>query len=247
MEARLIVHRGNLPKEKDSVRFVCMSDSHNEAINIEIPDGDVLLHAGDFTKKGTLGEVLAFNSFLRNLSHKHKVVIAGNHDFAFDFEAFDRKARVNPELRHIDPAKIKNALRSCVYLEDTEVEICGYKIWGSPWVIQHYPGAFTLRDRSVLKSKWDLIPSNIDILLTHSPPYGICDSDSARNFGSPELRDRVQEIKPLVHVFGHIHEGYGKYQDNGITYLNSAMVNKRYTPVHGPWVFDLPKRLHNSG
>jgi Icc-related predicted phosphoesterase len=242
METGIVVHHGELPKAGDSIRFVCMSDSHNEAMNIYIPDGDVFLHAGDFTRKGTLGEVLAFESFLRNLPHKHKVVIAGNHEYSFDFEAFDRKARIRSELRSINPAKIKGALRSCVYLEDTPIQVCGYKIWGSPWTSQHNPGAFTVKDKAILKSKWDMIPDNIDILITHSPPFGICDSNTVKHFGSVDLREKVERIKPIVHMFGHIHEGYGYYFDRGTTYLNCAMVNKRYAPVHTPWVFDLPKR-----
>ena len=69
---------------KRRLRFVAISDTHNKHADLVVPPGDVLIHAGDVTWGGTLAEVEAFNAWLGTLPHKHKIVVAGNHDFAFD-------------------------------------------------------------------------------------------------------------------------------------------------------------------
>ena len=121
----------NEPKKDNHVRVVCISDTHNatEGTLKDIPDGDILIHAGDFTKHGTFDEVRRFNEFLKNLKHEHKIVIAGNHDIGFDEETAKRLHR-----RHFVPeATIKGELSGCSYLQDSLIEIHGIKIYGSPW------------------------------------------------------------------------------------------------------------------
>ena len=92
-----------------SLRFVVLSDTHGLHDGLQIPGGDVLVHAGDLTGHGTLEEVRAFDAYLAGLPHRHKIVIAGNHDWCFE--------RQGPAARSL--------LRHAVYLEDEAVEIEG--------------------------------------------------------------------------------------------------------------------------
>ena len=118
----------NEPKKEGYVRVVCISDTHNR-IPASVPEGDILIHAGDFTKRGKIDQVKEFNKFLGSLNHPHKVVIAGNHDIGFHEESAQRL-----HYRDFIPKKeVKAALTDCTYLQDSEVEILGLRIYGSPW------------------------------------------------------------------------------------------------------------------
>lgn len=140
------------PIEDNKLRFVCMSDTHSLVRNImfDIPDGDVFIHAGDFTKCGQKEEVTAFNKWLKTLPHRHKIVIAGNHELSFDEKfatCFKKKFSSQPaedEVPHygktkdnigdaVNTVNIRQYMTNCVYLEDSGIEICGIKIYGSPW------------------------------------------------------------------------------------------------------------------
>ncbi|KAK2191092.1 hypothetical protein NP493_61g00012 [Ridgeia piscesae] len=137
------------PLYSDRVRFVCISDTHAQAekIRTDLPPGDVLIHAGDFTNTGTPNEVMQFNAFLGKLPYRHKIVIAGNHELSFDphYMTLEEKRleldcpiRINPIavkdfLEKKGVSSMKELLTNCVYLEDSEVTICGLRIYGSPW------------------------------------------------------------------------------------------------------------------
>ena len=168
---------GTEEKDPGSIRFVCIGDTHNLTGGFEkqIPAGDVLIHAGDFTNVGESSDVIAFNDFLEKLPHKHKIVIAGNHDLSFDTSTFDstfpRFCRGNIE----EHGNAKSLLTNCTYLEDSGVEIYGIKIWGSPWTPWFYDWAFNVERGNECRSKWDLIPDDVDILITHGPPLGYGD------------------------------------------------------------------------
>lgn len=238
------------PVDSDKVRFVCLSDTHSLIHNIkfDIPDGDVLLHAGDFTKCGQKDEVVEFDNWLSNLPHKHKIVIAGNHELSFDpnfasmfkrrFVHSSRHTGLNLDENEIgdstgsflnifkktntdnkDTSKslsdavstenIRQYLKHCTYLEDSQIEIYGIKIYGSPWQPEFGNWAFNLPRGEECLKKWNQIPDDTDILLTHTPPIGhgdlVCSGIRA---GCVELLSTVQQrVKPRYHVFGHIHEG----------------------------------------
>lgn len=123
----------NTPKPAGHTRFVCIADTHNRTDKMKhIPDGDVLIHAGDFTNFGSRDQVVHFNNFLSTLSHRYKVVIAGNHDISFDLESYDSLWPAFSRDKD-DPCDIRKQLTNCIYLEDEEVDILGFRVFGSPW------------------------------------------------------------------------------------------------------------------
>jgi Icc-related predicted phosphoesterase len=204
------------------MRIVCVSDTHGRHRYTEVPDGDVLIHAGDLTAHGSLDDVEEFDRWLGALPHRHKVVIAGNHDFCFQQRPDEARAR----------------LTSCLYLEDAGCEIAGLRFYGSPWTPTFYDWAFMLSDAE-LAAKWALIPTGVDVLITHGPPFSFLDwTNRGEHAGSVTLQRRAEEVKPRLHVFGHIHEGAGRVDLNGTIYLNASTQMGRGSGV----VIDLAPR-----
>lgn len=196
------------------LKVVCLSDTHNQAADIIIPNGDILIHAGDFTDTGHPQEVAVFNDFLRQSKFEVKIVIAGNHDLTFDIDTYKNSARRyhKEETDLIDPKKTKELLTDCIYLENSSCDLKGYKVYGSPYVApsENYKG-FNFTSEEHVQTIRDLIPTDTEILITHGPPHMINDLDElGDNKGCPVLRKTVLErVKPLYHIYGHVHEAYG--------------------------------------
>jgi len=210
--------------DKKTMRIVCISDTHSAHAQFEIPSGDILLHAGDFSKRGKESEIIAFNEWLGTLPHKHKVVIAGNHDFCM--EEFPEKAR----------AWISNAH----YLNDEEITIEGLRIWGSPVTPWFYDWAFNRHRGDVIKKHWDLIPEGIDILLTHGPPFGMLDQTTeGKTVGCKDLMEVIERVQPRLHIFGHIHESHGRVENAATTFVNASLMNVQYYPTQTAWVIEM--------
>ncbi len=206
------------------MRIVCLSDTHGFHEGYPVPEGDLLVHAGDLTKHGHLEEVAAFDRFLGTLPHPHKVVIAGNHDFAFEREA----------------ARARNLLTNATYLEDAETVVNGVRIWGSPWQPWFYDWAFNLQRGPEIRAKWDRIPAGIDVLVTHGPPLGHGDRTvSGEDAGCVDLLDAVRRVRPRLHVFGHIHEGYGQTREGSTRCVNASTCTLAYRPTNAAVVVDL--------
>lgn len=199
------------------MRIVCLSDTHGHHHKAKVPDGDVFVFAGDLMNTGTkVKELTSFNKWLGTLPHKNKIVVAGNHDRLFE---------TNPPLAQ---ALLTNA----TYLQDSGVEIAGVKFWGSPWQPEYMNWAFNLpRGGEELKRRWDEIPQDTDVLITHTPPYGCLDVEHAQSLGCELLRDRMITAPSLkLHVFGHIHDGSGIVNTDTTTYVNASFLNSRYQP-----------------
>ena len=215
------------------MRVVVISDTHCEHGNISVPDGDVLVHCGDFTFGGRRHEVENFAAWMAFLPHKTKLVIAGNHEI--DFDGAEGEARA---LRWIGGR--------FTYLRDTSFEIDGVKFYGTPWQPAFNDWAFGLPTEDALSEKWAMIPADTEVLITHCPPREILDWVPARGRGSepqPQgssaLRWWVDTNKPAVHLFGHIHEAYGAMKGAGGTlFVNAALLNAAYRPVRKPVVLD---------
>jgi Icc-related predicted phosphoesterase len=207
------------------LRIVCLSDTHNFTEEIAIPDGDVLIHAGDGTVRGTIGEVALFNQWLAALPHKHKILIAGNHDWLFETD------------NHL----ARNILDDSIcYLQDSFIKINNLKIYGSPWQPRFYDWAFNLDRGAEMAEKWKLIPKDTDILVTHGPPSRILDKTPQGDFaGCEELRKTVENLRPKAHIFGHIHDGYGTTEQFGVKFINASICDESYFPANSPIVFDI--------
>jgi len=203
------------------MRLVLISDTHNQHGNLDLPRGDVLVHAGDFTMRGTETEVEAFGAWLGAQPFEHKVIVAGNHDFLFEQ----------------DPARARALLPGDVhYLQDSEVTLGGLRFWGSPWQPWFMDWAFNLQRGPALASKWALIPEGIDVLITHGPPQGTADRTvNGEDVGCADLAVAMDRVKPRLSVFGHIHEGYGVYENR----INAAICDQKYRLVNPPVVVDL--------
>lgn len=206
------------------MRIVCLSDTHDLHGQLEVPDGDLLLHAGDATMSGTPQQIEEFDAWLARQPHRHKVVIAGNHDWGFQRT----------------PARARSLLRHATYLEDSLAEVAGLRIWGAPWQPWFYDWAFNLARGPQIAAKWALIPDGIDVLITHGPPLGILDRTSRGDaVGCADLLAALVRVRPRLHVFGHIHEAYGRLDRDGCIFVNASNCSERYRPVQPPIVVDL--------
>ena len=213
------------------MKIVCLSDTHNCNQEIAVPDGDILIHAGDATTVGNTEQIAAFNHWFANLSHKYKIFIAGNHDWLFETN--------NSFARQMLDKSIK-------YLQDSSVEIEGLKIYGSPWQPRFFDWAFNLNRGAEIAEKWKLIPDDVDILITHGPPNGILDEVPRKywveNTGCEELIKKVEELAKnnlKLHIFGHIHCGYGEMEKFGVKFVNASTCDEGYNPTQPPIVVEI--------
>merc|ERR1719160_2108672 len=235
-----------------TVKVVSISDTHGKHLGVpSIPDGDILVHSGDMTMRGEPSQIKATVEWMAALPHKVKVLIAGNHDVTLDKEYFENKyisrGRQWPEGADSDTLAQYIRDQGIVYLNDQEhvVEIHGkrVKIWGSPVQPEFCDWAFNRERGPDIQRHWDLIPSDTDILVTHGPPLGrgdLCSSESRA--GCYSLLKTIKErVRPKLHVYGHIHEGYGCSMDeNGTVYCNASTCSFNYRPIQPPIVVDVP-------
>jgi Icc-related predicted phosphoesterase len=212
------------------MRLVFISDTHGSHGGLSVPDGDILVFCGDLAARGEFHEIEDFLSFMKSLSHRHKIMFAGNHDFAFE------DLRREKAIAAVHEAGV-------IYLNDSQVVVEGIKFWGSPVSPRFFDWAFN-RDRGVeIKRHWDLIPVDTDVLVTHGPPFGILDETKHKEkVGCADLLEKVLKNKPRIHAFGHIHEGYGVKQVEGITFIIASNLDHAYRLCHPPIVMDWDKR-----
>jgi predicted phosphodiesterase len=220
------------------MRIVFISDTHDQhgTMRVPVPDGDILVHAGDATMMGRMNEIASFGAWFRSRPHQHKVFVAGNHDWMFQKNRTMALQLLNNGIVGDQDGKI-------VYLEDNMATVEGLKIYGSPWQPTFFDWAFNLDRGEAIKRMWDMIPEGIDILVTHGPPMGILDQINpvagSEHLGCEELSAAVERVKPKIHVFGHIHGGYGVWKYENTTFINAAICDERYEPIHEPVVIDL--------
>lgn len=198
--------------------------------------GDLLIVAGDLTARDTEKEYHKFDDWLWGLPYKKKIFIAGNHDGILTKE-LPRKYNISFGESHKEKFE---------YLCDSGTEYAGLKIWGSPWTPTFCNWHFMLDRGAPIKAKWDLIPVDTDILITHGPMWGVLDTvyplPSAKidHLGCYDLRDAIEKIRPRLHVCGHIHGGHGtltlKHPDsNHNTFcVNASIMDEDYNPVNKP-------------
>ncbi len=201
----------------------CISDLHG--YSPMLPGGDLLLIAGDLTVRDEPSQFETFNTWLKSQDYTKKIIIGGNHDnFIQHLE--------NPE----------DFFEDATYLCDSQTTFQGLKIWGSPWTKNFFGQnplckAFGFDFETQMIEKFELIPNDIDILITHSPPEGILDQTSRNaRVGSPSLKSKVLKMPKLkLHLFGHIHEGYGtEIGASRLQFINASHVNEYYEPINSP-------------
>lgn len=189
------------------MKIIHISDTHGKHRELgAMPDGDVLVHSGDFSFAGSDNEALDFLNWFCDQPHKHKIFVAGNHDVAM----WDANIEGLPSNVH--------------FLSDSGVRIEGKLFYGAPMQMGVKNGKLSVVEN------YDLIPKGVDVLITHQPPMGILDLDSAgRHFGSTKLLEKVTELKPKLHLFGHVHNAYGTKVWKNIAFVNGSVVNDHYS------------------
>ena len=220
-----------------------ISDTHakHKQVTQDLIGGDLLLHGGDFMTSGySKYEAEEFFKWFDSIgNYEYKTFIAGNHDRIMQDEPDEMQG-------------ILTAYKTIDYLQDDECVMYydgpngdrpedNIRIYGSPWQPEFYNWAFNLpRNGPGLASKWEAIPDNTDILITHGPPWGILDDTEGRrgqHLGCELLRERVNAIRPKIHIFGHIHSGHGYYYDGHTHFFNASVLNERYSYSHLPFNF----------
>lgn len=207
-----------------NIRLVALSDTHGYHDQIVVPDGDILICAGDWCRDGRVDDAHEFLKWFASKKHKHKVLVAGNHD---------RVMETHPHLVSIP--------KSVTYLEDSGATIMGLKFWGSPCTPFFLNWAFNRTRGAQIAEHWDKIPKKVDVLVTHGPPHSILDisKNHGDNLGCKDLWDKVNKVKPKVHIFGHIHYSHGKMDLNGIKFRNVSICEESYVPLNPVTIIDL--------
>ncbi len=215
------------------MKITCISDLHGE--EPKLPGGDLLILAGDYTASDKIIQWENFFKWLRAQNYRKTIFISGNHD--------------NQSMSQFDWFNAE-------YLCDSGTEFEGLKIYGSPWT-KKFPGmnrycmAYTCDNEEEMADKFEKIPPDVDILITHSPPYSILDGipladGSLYHAGSPYLYHWFKYVgRPKLHVFGHIHEGYGiaevfpGYNDTMVKHVNASVIDGDYILKNEPITIEL--------
>lgn len=212
------------------MRIVAVADTHLFTDELVVPDGDVFVHAGDLCQHGDLAELARAAAWIRGLPHRHKLVIAGNHDWALD-------------PRSTELALARALFADVTYLEDAEATLDGVRFYGSPWQPEFHQWAFNVPRGAALAAVWARIPSGLDVLITHGPPHGIGDrTHPTRHVGCEDLRARVAVVAPRVHLFGHIHQDGGAWTIDDTLFANVTT----WDGARAPTVIDFDPRTRSA-
>jgi Icc-related predicted phosphoesterase len=225
------------------MKVTLISDTHSKhkQLDADLPGGELLIHAGDFMNSGySPYEAEEFFTWFDKINnYDTKVLIAGNHDRLMENEPEWAKG-------------ILTGYKTIEYLQDDDLTLYydghngdwpqdNVRIYGSPWQPEFCDWAFNLpRNGEEMKARWDAIPNNTDILITHGPPFGYQDIPGGQSIrvGCEMLRYRVDELKPKIHVFGHVHGGYGYYFNGHTHFFNASVLNERYNYTNKPFYFE---------
>ena len=187
-----------------------LSDTHGcHRLLQNLPGADIIVHSGDFTMDGSEGEVMDFLNWFCDLPYHYKIFIGGNHD---DF---------------LNDASIEGLGNNTFYLSNSGVEICGLKFYGVPMFISD-----CISSRQ--SYNYSRIPFNTDVLITHSPPYGILDFEHNIHYGSLDLLHSVMMIKPRLHLFGHIHSQRRITTSRSTIFSNGVIMSEKSSTFNPP-------------
>jgi Icc-related predicted phosphoesterase len=217
-------------------KLTCVSDLHGH-LPLNLKGGDILIIGGDICSDGN--EFVQSNWVNFKLSRwlkeqkkkfKHIVAVWGNHDFVGEHEYLLNKSDL-----------------PCHFLNNSVVEIEGLKIYGNPYSLPYGRWAFMLPDNK-LRSMYESVSGEVDIIVSHGPPYGFKDL-AARYFnteddtkwvdgehtGSKSLTEFIMRKHPKLVVCGHIHEAYGQVKmPNDTLVVNASQMTLYYRPDNLP-------------
>jgi Icc-related predicted phosphoesterase len=211
------------------LRILALSDTHELHRELDrLPEADLLIHAGDWTFfSKSVSAIEDFDFWLGEQPIRHRsVLVPGNHEFYLEA---DRSRR--------------SLTSSATVLIEESLTVDGLKIWGSP-ITPLDGGAFGVSNPEIRAAHYTKIPMDTHILVTHGPPFGILDGKpgTSEHFGCPALLQAVRRIKPLVHIFGHVHIGYGIWQSADTTFINASLLGPDGDILNKPILFNLPQR-----
>ena len=213
------------------MKLTLISDTHtfHTQVTNDLPGGDFLIHAGDSMSTGYReSEIIDFLDWMEHdvKGYKHKMFIAGNHDWIFENQPEHARELVAQYAPSVE------------YLQDEPSCNTKVKVYGSPWQPEFCDWAFNLpRKGNELFEKWDDIPEETDILVTHGPRYGYLDytvAGSGGNVGCEALDSVLLSNPPKIHVFGHVHSGYGYKWDGKTHHINASVLNDNYKYTNQP-------------
>lgn len=213
------------------MRLIATSDTHNQLDKIKLPPGDVLCITGDITFNGTFAEMCKFNYHLEEIrkviNFKKVILVEGNHDFYGQKNGIKALKELLPAVDYI--------------LQDSGVVIDGVSFYGSPHQPIFFDWAYNLPSKELIE-KWKLIPKEVDVLLTHTPPLGKRDMTIRKEaVGCRHLLEAIKKRKVGINIFGHIHNGFGIDRTPDTIFVNSSTCDEKYRPVNPPIVIDIDK------
>ena len=208
----------------DALRLFVIADTHGLHRSLELPPGDAIIHCGDFSHFGNKRIALDFITWYRSLDYPQRILTGGNHD----------------QFAASEPETFRQLLGDQIeFLQDSGTTIGDLSVWGAPWQPNLEGWAFGLAAGAPMRQHWDLMPNDIDILITHTPPKGTLDHNrNGQSLGCAELTQKISEVQPQLHAFGHVHASYGHVERNGTTYINAAIKGSRTNAVRAPYVAD---------
>lgn len=202
------------------MKILHLSDTHGCHHRLrDLPDADVAVHSGDFCMVGSEQEAIDFLNWFCDLPYRHKIFICGNHDDS------------------LYGANIDGLDSNVHYLCNSGIKIEGVKFYGVPMFMGD-----CITERQY--RNYNNIPNDTDVLITHSPAYGILDYDDGINYGSEDLLSVITRVSPIVHLFGHIHKQHGITSMGTTTFSNGAIMNEDYSKLNHPNILELYQELY---
>ena len=220
------------------MRCVILSDTHEKHSEVIVPEGDLLIHCGDFTNRGSDAVITNFLTWFSGHQHKYKCFIMGNHELGTDGGP-NRPRKLEIVKSFTD--KYENLF----YLENSPITIEGINLYGSGYTPFYHNWAWNVMRGEAIAKCWARIPTNTNLLITHGPPRGILDLvddyGEVRHEGCDDLLDKVWRLPELrLHCMGHLHNQSHQVEEiNGITFVNAAIVDDRHRIIHQPVIIDI--------
>jgi Icc-related predicted phosphoesterase len=224
--------------ESNNMKFVFLSDTHMLHNKTVIPECDFLIHSGDATFQGKFAEMKDFGNWFNKQPAKHKIFVPGNHELVFE--------------KHLPESMnwLKDECSDLHILINDSITIEGIKFHGLSWTPYFCDWAFNgarsfseaaLYRKPLMRDMVSNIPNDVEILISHGPPYDILDQLlNGASVGCQDLWSKILDLTKLkIHVFGHIHCAYGEKFINNVKFINASICDEYYSATNKPIIIDL--------